>query len=114
MRDSYNRNKSRVTFKKPKGGEITLPVAVGSQDPVTASYLEVKVYNNQFDRAIRAFRALVQKERILSSYKERQSYEKPSDKKRRKRNEMKRKLLELEMKNSDFKNKKTSSNDDRE
>ncbi|NDD59370.1 MAG: 30S ribosomal protein S21 [Chlamydiae bacterium] len=59
--------------------------------------LEVKVYNN-FDRAMKAFRALVQKERVLSTYKEKSRYEKPSDKKRRKRNEMKRKLLELEMK----------------
>ena len=47
---------------------------------------------------MKAFRALVQKERTLSTYKERSRYEKPSDKKRRKRNEMKRKLLELEMK----------------
>jgi ribosomal protein S21 len=37
----------------------------------------------------------VQKERILSSYKERQHYEKPSDKKRRKINESKRKQLEF-------------------
>lgn len=63
--------------------------------PVFAKPLEVKVYNNGFDKALRAFRALVQKERVLSTYKERQSYEKPSDKKRRKRNEMRRKMLEV-------------------
>jgi ribosomal protein S21 len=63
--------------------------------PVLAHNLEVKVYNN-FDKAIKAFRALVQKERILSIYKEKQSYEKPSVKRRRKRNEMKRKIMELE------------------
>lgn len=62
--------------------------------PIEAKPLEVKVYNN-FDKAMKAFRALVQKERILSTYKERQHYEKPSDKKRRKRNEMKRKMMEL-------------------
>lgn len=62
--------------------------------PIEAKPLEVKVYNN-FEKAVKAFRALVQKERILSIYKEKQYYEKPSDKKRRKRNEMKRKLLEL-------------------
>ncbi len=55
-----------------------------------------------------AFRTLVQKERILSLYKEKQSYEKPSDKKRRKRNEMKRKIMELEMKDKWF-NKETKS-----
>lgn len=59
--------------------------------------LQVKVYNN-FDKAMKAFRALVQKERILSQYKDRSRYEKPSDKRRRKRKEMKRKLMELESK----------------
>lgn len=66
-------------------------------EPVQAQPLEVKVYNN-FDKASKAFRALVQKERILSIYKEKQSYEKPSDKKRRKRAEMKKRLFELELK----------------
>lgn len=73
--------------------------------PVQAQYLEVKVYDN-FDRALKAFRALVQKERILSIYKENQSYEKPSDKRRRKRNEMKRKMFELENKHEDFSEKR--------
>lgn len=63
----------------------------------TGNPLEVKVYNN-FDKAMKAFRALVQKERILSNYKEKSRYEKPSDKKRRKRNEMRRKMMELENK----------------
>lgn len=67
-----------------------------SHEPIQAQPLEVKVYHNNFDKALRTFRALVQKERILSNYKEKQSYEKPSDKKRRKRNEMRRKLLELD------------------
>jgi ribosomal protein S21 len=69
-------------------------VGPGSE-AVQAIPLEVKVYSNNFDKALRAFRALVQKERILSTYKEKQSYEKPSDKHRRKRNEMKRKRREL-------------------
>jgi small subunit ribosomal protein S21 len=64
---------------------------------VQAKPLEVKVFNNNFDKALRAFRALVQKERVLSTYKDRQSFEKPSDKKRRKRNEAKRKMLTLEI-----------------
>lgn len=66
-------------------------------EPLQSRPLEVKVYDN-FERALRAFRALVQKERVLSTYKEKQRYEKPSDKKRRKRNERKRKMFELEMK----------------
>lgn len=98
MKDQNKRN--RKNFKKaPKGGE-SLPVVVsdiktaGPGESIQAKPLEVKVYGNNFDKALRAFRAVVQKERILSSYKEKQSYEKPSDKRRRKRNESKRKLLE--------------------
>ncbi len=68
--------------------------------PVEAKPLEVKVYGNNCDKAIKAFRALVQKERILSVYKDKQSYEKPSDKARRKKNEARRKRLELENKSS--------------
>ncbi len=61
--------------------------------------LEVKVYGNNFDRAFKIFRTLVQKERILSLYKQNQSYEKPSVKKRRKQNEMRQKRMELEARN---------------
>jgi len=98
MKDTYNK-RPRKNFKKAsKGGEST-PVVVSDKFahtvPVQAQPLEVKVYNNNFDKALRAFRALVQKERILSTYKEKQSYEKPSDKRRRKRNEMKRKQQEI-------------------
>jgi ribosomal protein S21 len=44
---------------------------------------------------MKAFRTLVQRERVLSIYKEKQYYEKPSDRKRRKKNEYKRKIMEL-------------------
>jgi len=98
MRDTKNRK--HYKFKKAsKGGEFS-PVIVNDKYPqleaVQAQPLEVKVYNNNFDRALKAFRALVQKERILSIYKDHQFYEKPSDRKRRKRNEMRRKLMELD------------------
>ena len=55
-------------------------------DPVIIDYLEVKVIGN-LEKALKAFRAIVQKEKILSDYKESQRFEKPSDKKRRERNE---------------------------
>lgn len=61
------------------------------------SPIQVKVFNN-FERAFKAFRSLVQSEKILSLYKEKQSYEKPSDKKRRKHNEMIRRSLENDIK----------------
>lgn len=98
MKDQRQRNKRN--FKKaPRGGE-TQPVVVndnhvGPGEAIQAQPLEVKVYGNNFDKALKAFRALVQKERVLSTYKERQSYEKPSDKRRRKINESKRKQMEM-------------------
>jgi small subunit ribosomal protein S21 len=99
MSDNYK--KSKRNSYGDKGGD-TYPVEVvsgtfASIEPVQAKPLEVKVFNNNFDKALRAFRALVQKERVLSTYKDRQSFEKPSDKKRRKRNEAKRKMLTLEI-----------------
>jgi small subunit ribosomal protein S21 len=100
MKEQFKKNK-RNSKKVVKGGDTFKPdVAVTPSEfahiePVQAKPLEVIVYNNNFDKAIRAFRALVQKERILSSYKERQTYEKPSDKRRRKRNEAKRKSLDF-------------------
>lgn len=45
--------------------------------------LQVEV-TGSFEDAFRRFKSLVQKEKILSKYKEKQTYEKPSDKKRRK------------------------------
>jgi small subunit ribosomal protein S21 len=101
MKDTNKR--PRKNFKQPgKEGE-NKAVAVNDTIndkfakiiPVQAQPLEVKVYNNNFDKALRAFRTLVQKERILSTYKESQAYEKPSDKRRRKRNEARRKEQEI-------------------
>lgn len=103
-----NKNVSKKTFNRPlKGGEFTGPSKseMLAHEPVQAEHLEVQVFGN-FDKAFKIFRSLVQKERILSLYKEKQSYEKPSDKKRRKRNEMRRKLLELEMKDDNPRHKR--------
>ena len=86
MRDNYNKP---VCKDRGEGGEFDYI------EPIQAEPLEVRVYGNNFEKALRAFRALVQKERVLSTFKEKRSYEKPSDKKRRKRNEMRRKLMEL-------------------
>jgi small subunit ribosomal protein S21 len=83
-------------------------------EPVQAQPLQVEVRGN-FDRALRAFRNLVQKERILSTYKEKQSYEKPSVKRRRKQNESKRKRQELDTpRNTRDKERSTRSRNPRE
>lgn len=119
MKDNYKKSRKNFSKKAQKGGESSAVVVndkFAHIEPVQAQPLEVKVYNNNFDKALRAFRALVQKERILSSYKEKQSYEKPSDKRRRKRNEMKRKRVEMDnprpnrdSKKSSFKSRKPKS-----
>lgn len=97
MKDSKNRhdNKSKQPGKEGDNKAAAVNGKFSDIIPIQAQPLEVKVYNNNFDKALRAFRALVQKERILSIYKEKQSYEKPTDKRRRKRNEMKRKQQEI-------------------
>lgn len=97
MKDNNKKNRRNSSKKASKGGESS-QILVNDQfahiEAVQAQPLEVKVYNNNFDKALKAFRALVQKERILSAYKDKQTYEKPSDKRRRKRNEAKRKKQE--------------------
>jgi ribosomal protein S21 len=59
--------------------------------------LEVKVFNN-FEKAARLFRNLVQADGILALYKEKSSYEKPSMKRRRKHAETMQRLHEEEIK----------------
>lgn len=61
--------------------------------------LEVKV-TGSLDDALRRFKSMVQKSQILREYKERQSFEKPSDKKRRKKREAaeRRRIAEIRSK----------------
>jgi small subunit ribosomal protein S21 len=94
-----NKRRDRDNLKQPGKVGDNKAVAVNDKyahiEAIQAQPLEVKVINSNFDKALRAFRALVQKERVLSTYKENQFYEKPSDKRRRKKNEANRKRLEL-------------------
>lgn len=65
-----------------------------NRDEVVIKPLEIQVVNDNFEDAFRKFKVLVQKEKILSIYKERQMYEKPSVKRRRKAREaFERKLM---------------------
>jgi ribosomal protein S21 len=112
------------SFKKGKkqskramrGGDSVSQEKNSHIQPVQAQPLQVRVYSGNFDKALRAFRALVQKERILSIYKEKQSYEKRSDRRRRKRNEAARKLMELNFERNEpkksFKNRNSESSQD--
>lgn len=99
MTQQHSRNKEQLIQNFLKGGDITKEIYTNRLDDSYLndfSPLEVKVYGNNFDRAFKMFRSLVQKEKILSQYKQNQSYEKPSVKKRRKRAEMRQKRIELE------------------
>ena len=61
--------------------------------------LEVQVCNNgNFDRAFKTFRSMVQADGVLAKYKEKQGYEKPSVKKRRKHAETMQRLYEEKIK----------------
>lgn len=104
--DKQNNEKS--TLETMEGGETASQIKaqkVEHSEAIQAKPLEVKVYGSTysaFEKASRAFRAMVQKSRILSDFKESQRYEKPSDKKRRKRNESKRKEFEQKMLDKKF------------
>jgi small subunit ribosomal protein S21 len=67
---------------------------VNSLKPSKITPLEVKVEYNNLEKAIREFKILFQKERILGRLKEKEYYEKPSERKRRKRREaLERRLM---------------------
>ena len=52
-------------------------------------FLEVKVnHPDEFERAVKNWKALVQKSGVLNDFRAHASYEKPSDKRRRKKREM--------------------------
>lgn len=63
-------------------------------EPIELTPLEVKVENGDFEDALKKFRVFFQRERIVGQLKEREAYEKPSAKKRRKKKEaFERKLI---------------------
>lgn len=60
--------------------------------------LEVEVRAGNVEKAIKIFRSLVQADGVLATYKEKQSYEKPSQKRRRKQAEMLQRAFEERIK----------------
>lgn len=67
------------------------------QDEVVIEPLEIKVLHNNLEEALKRFKAKVQKEKIIQTYKQRQSYEKPSEKIRRKKREARERTFLAEM-----------------
>lgn len=85
------KNKSQFTVEK---STIPKDIAEGYFKP-----LQVQIYNmSNFDRAMKNFRSIVQADGVLSLFKEKSRYEKPSDKKRRKQSESIQRVYEEEMK----------------
>jgi small subunit ribosomal protein S21 len=82
--------------KQPVINKSTIPAEIDFDK--LFSPIQVVVLNDNFDRALKIFRSLVQSERILSLFKEKSRYEKPSEKKHRKQNEAKRRMFEEDMK----------------
>lgn len=82
------KNKTPVTEKSSIPQEL---------DPTYFKPIQVQVFGN-FERAMKTFRTMVQGEKILSDYKEKSRFEKPSDKKRRKKAEAIQRAFEEDMK----------------
>jgi ribosomal protein S21 len=111
MSEYNNRDRKRNPNRRTEGGDTKAAEVVsgnkkGPGESIQAKPLEVIIYGNNFEKGLRAFRALVQKDRILSTYKEKQSYEKKSDKVRRKKGESARRRMELESSDKEFGEKK--------
>jgi small subunit ribosomal protein S21 len=55
--------------------------------------LEIKVYDNDIEKALKVLKRQIQKEGLLKELKKRTFYEKPSEKEKRKQREAMRKRL---------------------
>jgi ribosomal protein S21 len=83
-----------MTMNKRRGNNTIFNTKQAQLSP-----LQVKVRGNSredFEQAARLFKSLVQKEKILALYKEKQKAEKPCQKKRRKQKEAREKRLAFE------------------
>lgn len=91
-----------VNFKTSKGGDSEYIRRGIPGEAVVCQPLQVKVsapFDGEcFGRALKAFRAITQKEKVVSNLKMKQSFEKPSDKRRRKQKEANRKEFEARQK----------------
>ncbi|UCG80504.1 MAG: 30S ribosomal protein S21 [Desulfobacterales bacterium] len=66
------------------------------------SNLEVKVFHNDLERAIRVLKRKLQKDGLFRRLKAKRSYEKPSDGRRRKRRESERRRRRNRLKGSRY------------
>jgi ribosomal protein S21 len=93
-------------FQPSKGGVSDFSRTGIPGDAVVCQPLQVKInapYDaDNFMRGLRAFRAITQKDKIVSQVKAKKAFEKPSDKRRRKVKESQRKSFENSQKQMRF------------
>jgi ribosomal protein S21 len=89
-----------------KDKEVRSQFASGYR-PADLSYfepLQISTDKGRFEEASRIFKSMVQKEKVISLYKEKQAFEKPSVKKRRKSREAQERKFAMELKQKMMKN----------
>jgi len=92
-------------MKKPKAPVVSaFPSGFRPVDLSTFEPLQVKIDKGRAEDGIRLFKSIVQKDKVLALYKEKQHFEKPSVKKRRKQREAAEKRYSLEVKAEMMKN----------
>ena len=67
------------------------------REPREKKGLTVVVQNGNFDKALRQFKKKVMESNILIEYKEKQFYEKPSDRRRKEKNQQERRAQKKRM-----------------
>ena len=89
-------NSERSSQRPLKGGDSNFAQTGIPGEAIVCTPLQAVNYDNNFERMFKTFRAMVQKEKIVSQIKENRAFEKPSDKKRRRVKEAARKRFEDE------------------
>jgi small subunit ribosomal protein S21 len=72
---------------------VDLAVEEQNQDGEGDDYLEVKVYGNDLEQALKVLKRQIQKDGLFKEIKKRSFYEKPSVKEKRKRIEARKKKM---------------------
>jgi small subunit ribosomal protein S21 len=94
----YRQYQDRVTSNGVEGGDKSNSSSASTtypSDPVILGPLEIKVYNGQVEKAGRLLRVLAQREGIFNEARQHSRYEKPSEKRRRKKSESRQVQFEL-------------------
>lgn len=101
-----------MSKKFPVYNKISLTPIPPNENPFQPLQVEIGGSDDySFHAALGRFKKLVANEKIIGRLKEKREYEKPSDRKRRKRREAQRRLISLKRKDSEPFRKKDSSDE---